>query len=445
MLRRGIAFRSRLRRCDGEPDVPLRKTRLSRGGGPLGGPRVADPGGAGALVRERSRPSRAPGVHARDPIARSRPGARSDAQGSDGRAPTGNRDAGKIRFLPWPVRVFRHAPRRRSRLRGMRDSSAMPRGDAVSVPSAAEVEHADWPTLEGMCRSLGLNPKGRSGVVRMRVLEHVRRRGRPESWRAGRDHMAALLTRLGFPDLAEDLWESAIRLDAPAPWVGLGQAQVAGGFLSEAAKSFDRAAQMGDRSALLHRAEALGAGGDYDRAIAACESYLADRPGDLRALGMKADFLARSSFKEEAARVLLTAADAHPEAPFLRSAAGTSFLKAGRPEVALEAFGLPKAVDAAGIGGAINHGAALLVLGRTREAVEIFQKAIEADPDRAEALNNLGVAQLQLGQTELAASNLDRAAEVDSPRIRLNLAQVVPKTAPRPRARKPAARKKQKP
>src|SRR3989442_209052 len=83
----------------------------------------------------------------------------------------------------------------------------------MSVPSAAEVEHADWPTLQGMCRSLGLNPKGRSGVVRMRVLEHVRRRGRPESWRAGRDHMAALLTRLGVPDLAEDLWESAIRLD----------------------------------------------------------------------------------------------------------------------------------------------------------------------------------------------------------------------------------------
>src|SRR2546426_163385 len=269
------------------------------------------------------------------------------------------------------------APRGRSGLRGMRDSPALPRGDTVSFPSAAEVEHADWPTLQRMCQSLGLNPKGRSGVVRMRVLDHVRRRAHPEAWRAGRDHMAALLTRLGFPNLSEDLWESTIRLDAPAPWVGLGQSQVAGGFLSEAAKSFDRAVQMGDRSALLHRAEALGAGGDYDRAIAACESYLAGRPGDLRALGMKADFLARSGFKEQAARGLLA--------------------------------------------------------------------ALEADPDRAEALNNLGVAQLQLGQTELAASNLVQAAkEVDSPRIRLNLANV-PKTAPRPRARKPAARKRQKP
>src|SRR5438309_11619515 len=98
----------------------------------------------------------------------------------------------------------------------------------MSVPSAAEVEHADWPTLQGMCRSLGLNPKGRSGVVRMRVLEHVRRRGRPESWRAGRDHIAALLTRLGFPDLAEDLGVTAIRLAESDLGVGIGQAEVAG-------------------------------------------------------------------------------------------------------------------------------------------------------------------------------------------------------------------------
>src|SRR2546428_7624832 len=98
---------------------------------------------------------------------------------------------------------------------------------------------------------------------------------------------------------------------------------------------------MGDRSALLHRAEALGAGGDYDRAIAACESYLAGRPGDLRALGMKADFLARSGFKEQAARVLLAAADAHPEVPFLRSAAGPSLPNARRSGVALLARGSP--------------------------------------------------------------------------------------------------------
>src|SRR3989441_13332726 len=140
---------------------------------------------------------------------------------------------------------------------------------------------------------------------------------------------------------------------------------------------------MGARAALLHRAEALGAGGDYDRAIAACESYLAGRPGDLRALGMKADFLARSGFKEQAARVLLAAADAHPEAPFLRSAAGTSFLKAGRPEVALGAFGLPMPADAAGIEGAVNHGARALVVGRTRGAVGHVPEAPPGRPGPA--------------------------------------------------------------
>ena len=312
----------------------------------------------------------------------------------------------------------------------------------MSVPSGAEVEHADWPTLQGMCRSLGLNPKGRSGVVRMRVLEHVRRRGRPQSWRAGRDHMAALLTRLGFPDLAEDLWETAIRLDAPGPWVGLGQAQVAGGFLNEAAKSFDRAIQMGDTSALLNRAEALGAGGDYDLAIAACESYLASHPTDLRALAMKADFLVRSGFKEEAARILLAAADSHPEFPFLRAGAGTVFLRAGRPEVALEAFGPTPHMEASAIEGALNHGAAFLLLGRTREAIDIFQKALEKAPERGEALNNLGVAYLQMDEPKLAASNLARAAKhLDSARIRANL-EKVPKAPPRPRAKKPAARKK---
>ena len=50
-----------------------------------------------------------------------------------------------------------------------------------------------------------------------------------------------------------------------------------------------------------------------------------------------------------------------------------------------------------------------------------------------------------MGRREAAASNLARAAKlVDSPQIRLNLAKV-PKPAPRDKAKKPAARKKEKP
>src|SRR3989442_1227599 len=57
----------------------------------------------------------------------------------------------------------------------------------MSVPSAAEVEHADWPTLQGMCRSLGLNPKGRSGRRlrsshrRVRVLPRIPSDGPPRA------------------------------------------------------------------------------------------------------------------------------------------------------------------------------------------------------------------------------------------------------------------------
>src|SRR5439155_402718 len=168
--------------------------------------------------------------------------------------------------------MLRDAPRGGSGLRGMRDSRPLPGGDDVSLPAVAEVEHSDWPSLQRTCETLGLNPRGRSAVVRMRVADYVRHRAHPPSWRPAREHQAALLTRLGHPDLAEHVWESTIQLEAPAPWVGLGQAQLAGGFLAEAAKSFARAAQMGDPSGELHRAETLAAGGDHQGAAGAREA-----------------------------------------------------------------------------------------------------------------------------------------------------------------------------
>src|SRR2546422_10875753 len=102
-----------------------------------------------------------------------------------------------------------------------------------------------------MCESLGLNPKGRSAVVRMRVLDHVRRHARAEPWRAKREDIAALLTRLGFPEGSQDVWEATIQLEAPAPWVGLGQAQLAGGSLAQATRSFRPAGRVGGPDALL--------------------------------------------------------------------------------------------------------------------------------------------------------------------------------------------------
>lgn len=301
----------------------------------------------------------------------------------------------------------------------------MPGGDVVSLPSLAEVEHADWPSLQRICGLLGLNPKGRSAIVRIRVADYVRRRVRAPSWQPGREHQAALLTRLGFPDLAERVWESTIQLDMPAPWVGLGHAQLAGGFLGEAAKSFARAAQMGDPSAELHRAETLAAGGDVDGAARACDAYLASHPRDLRGLLMKSAFLARAGFEEESMKVLRIAIDLHPEVPELARTLGIALLKAGHSVAAAETLHESVRRNPQDLDARVNRGAALLLAGRTREAVGVLREALQHNPRRADALNNLGVAYGAMGRSRSAAVNLERAAKhLESPRILLNLGKI---------------------
>ena len=296
----------------------------------------------------------------------------------------------------------------------------------MSLPSLAEVEHSDWPSLQRMCETLGLNPRGRSAVVRMRVADYVRHRAHPPSWRPAREHQAALLTRLGHPDLAERVWESTIQLEAPAPWVGLGHAQLAGGFLAEAAKSFGRAAQMGDPSGELHRAETLAAGGDYQGAVGACEAYLTTHARDLRGLLMKSTFLARSGFEEEAIKVLHTAAELHPEVPLLKRTLGLALLRSGHHAAAADALQEAALREPKGIDAQVDRGAALLLAGRTREAIGVLRETLETDPTRADALNNLGVAYLAMGRPKSAAVNLERAAKHrESPRILLNLGKVM--------------------
>lgn len=295
----------------------------------------------------------------------------------------------------------------------------------MSLPSIAEVEHADWPSLQRMAESLGLNPKGRSVVVRMRVADYVRRRSPASSWRPSRGHQAALLSRLGFSDLATKVWESTIRLDEPAPWVGLGQAQLSSGLPSEARKSYARASAMGDLSAHLHRAEALAASGDFEAASRACDEYLAAVPRDLRGLLMKASFLARGAFEGEAMKVLQTAIDLHPGASGLWRAVGKALLRANHPAPAVEALQGAAQRRSDDVDAQVAHGAALLLAGRAREALDLFRQSLKADRRGPATLNNLGVAYLAAGRLKSASNNLKRAAKLhDSPRILLNLARV---------------------
>lgn len=303
----------------------------------------------------------------------------------------------------------------------------------MSLPSIAEVELADWPSLQRMCEALDLNPKGRSAVVRWRVTDFVRRQSAPSSWRPTGGHQAALLLRLGHGELAERVWESTIRLDAPAPWVGLGDAQLLSAHVAEAVKSYARAAAMGDPSAYLHRAEALAAAGALEAAARACDEYLEASPRDPRALLMKASLLARAGSEEAAMGVLRTVIDLHPELRGPPLAIGHAALKAGRPAAAMEALEDAVQRDAQDVDARASRGVALLLSGRPPEAIADLREALDIDPRRPDVLNNLGMAYLSAGRPKSAAVHLNRAAKhLESPRIWLNLATVQERLA-RPR------------
>lgn len=294
----------------------------------------------------------------------------------------------------------------------------------MTVPTVAEVEHAPWPALKEMASSLGLNPNGRSAVVRRRVMDHVRRRARPEAWRASPVHQAAFLNRLGFPEVAARIWESTVRLDAAVPWIGLGRAHLLAGNLPEAGKAFDRAAQMGDASAHLARAETLAAEGNFDGAVRACDAFLAARPDDVRGIALKAGFLARAGWPEEAAGLLRRSFEGHPQMTELWRGLGRVLLSAERPEVAAEAYHEVVRADPSDAGAWANRGAALLLAGHAREAIGALRESLELDPTRAETLNDLGVAYLREGHGKSAIVNLERAAKhLEIPGILANLAK----------------------
>ncbi len=281
----------------------------------------------------------------------------------------------------------------------------------MSLPTRVEVEHADWPSLQRMCADLGLNPKGRSGLVRMRVLDHVRRKEHIEPWRPEGGHVAPLLTRLGFPEAATQQWESTLRLDAPSPWVGLGMARLAAGELDEAARAFERASGMRNAGAHLFRAEVLGARGDIPGALRACDAYLDARPGDLRGMTLKARFMEQAGRTEEAVEMLRAALRASPHARELWRGLGNLLLRSGRHEEAADSFHEGLRLDDKDVEAWVNRGVALLMLGRSREGIGALREALEIDPRRAEALNNLGIAYLARGQVKSGAINLERAAK----------------------------------
>ncbi len=288
------------------------------------------------------------------------------------------------------------------------------------IPSAVEVEHADWATLKAYCDALGLNPKGRSAVVRQRVLDHVAARAPAATWRAGVQEIAAFLTRVGHPDEAARLWESTLSLDTPAPWVGLGGAYLRAGELEKAAKAFDRAAQMGDSSAAMHRTEVLAAGGKLDLAIEEAARYRDAHPGDPRGLALMVSLLSRAGRHEQVAQLLQRSVGERPDARPLRSGLGWALLRMSRFEEAVEAYRVYLDAAPSDSLGWNNYGVALAKAGKLPEARKAFQRAVSVDPSYPEALNNLGCVEVAQGLAR-GSSRIQKAKRLaDHPRIAAN-------------------------
>ena len=291
------------------------------------------------------------------------------------------------------------------------------------IPSAVEVEHADWSTLQEYCEALGLNPKGRSGVVRQRVLDFVAAKGPGAAWKAGAHEIAAFLTHVGHPEEAARLWESTLSLDAPAPWVGLGGAYLRAGDLERAAKAFERADQMGDPAASLHRAETLAAGGNLDAAIEVVGRYITGRPEDVRGWTAMAGFLSRAGRHEQVAEVLRQILEMRSEARSVRSGLAWTLLRTSRFEEAAATYreyldAVPR--DALAWN---NYGVSLAKAGRLDEAREALRRALSMNPKFAEALNNLGCVELALGNSR-ADTYFERANRLlEQPRIAANAAR----------------------
>ena len=287
----------------------------------------------------------------------------------------------------------------------------------MTLPNPAEVEHADWPALKTFATELGLNPKGRSGLVRQRVLDHLRTQPRGPEWRAGKAEQAALLTRIGAADVAATLWESTITLDAPAPWVGLGTAYAKAGRTEEALKCYDRAIGMGDAGARLHKANALMQAGRSDAAAAEVEAALAANPGNVRAWAVRAVISEASGDLEEARA-------SHAKIAGLgRAHLGLAkiLMRAGRFEEAETALaehltGHPE--DAVAWS---QRGVCLAKRGLWREAVEALRKAASLKPRDPGILNNLAVALAETGRLDDGIRKIGAARRIiEDPRILLN-------------------------
>lgn len=292
----------------------------------------------------------------------------------------------------------------------------------MTVPTPAQVEHAPWRELKGLAVRFGLNPRGKSTLVRQRILDYVRAHGGDVEWTPKPEDVAILLHRVGFPDAAARRWEDAIHLESPGPWIGLGSAYLRTGRLERAVNCFDRALQMGDPVAHLHKAEALSAAGADEPALEEAQSYLAEHPEDARGWAARGALLRRLGRMDEAVSAYRVIADLRPDVPDVWTSIGCLLLEAGRDEEAAHAFGAATELDPRDALAWNNRGVAQIRMGQRDEGLESIRRASAIDPRFAAAVSNKGVAYFTSDRKAAAFDALQAASRLaDDAAILANL------------------------
>jgi Tfp pilus assembly protein PilF len=184
------------------------------------------------------------------------------------------------------------------------------------------------------------------------------------------------------------------------------------GDIEEASATFEQATRKTSRylDAYVRFLERHGSTEEADAVLAGA---LADVPGDLGLLALRAETLAERGDAVQAETILESALASHPDDQGLLYAHVLALMHLGKLEEArapakLVASGYPMKADRIG-----NYGLILLELGEYKEAEEAFGMALVADPSHANNLANFARLLVRTNQDEAALSSVEAALECD--------------------------------
>ncbi len=152
--------------------------------------------------------------------------------------------------------------------------------------------------------------------------------------------------------------------------------------------------------------------GDLEEAGALCEAVLGGTPGHPGALHMRGVILARQGHHEEAAALLIKAAQLQTDNPEVFAHLAGSLLATDRAEQAIRASSHAIRLKADHAIAHLTHGNALHRQGRLEEAAAAFSLTVHLQPDMTEAHFNLGNALRDQRRFDDAAKAYRRAIEL---------------------------------